>query len=61
MNPTLILVATIWNSIVAWAVIGLVHLMIGFASGNWDWKPEYLFLWGAVLVYGYLKLWESEL
>lgn len=60
MNLPLLLVATVWNSIVAWALIGLVHLFLGLAGAGWVWRSEYLMLWGMVLVYGYLKLWEES-
>lgn len=60
MNVTVFVVATIWNSLVVWAVIGLVHVLVGLTSGVWDWHNEYLLIWGAFLVLGYLKLWEES-
>ena len=58
---TIFVIATVWNSLVAWLLIGVVVLLGFFFTGLWGFDWQWAgFLWIAVLVLGYLKIWEES-
>jgi hypothetical protein len=54
------LLATVWNSILAWVVIGIAYLLVALLSGDWSWHSELLIFWPAVLFLGYVTLARAE-
>jgi len=54
-----VLIAGIWNSVVAWLFIGLLWGFVAL-NGKPEFDPTMLLVWPAIVVLGYLMLWRDE-
>lgn len=57
---SILIAATIWNSLVAWAFIGLFCLIELIATGNTALHEFHFIWWGLVLAIGYVQLLRDE-
>lgn len=54
-----VLIAGVWNSIVAWLLIGVVWGIIAL-GGKAAFDPGWILIWPLIVVLGYVQLWKDE-